>query len=669
METETRYHTTTATVTSCDRWHRHCGPHVVTLTKTEIYPTTLYCRHGCPPRQKTVTRPVAVTQTVVDFEVITIESTCTKTQTETQYYPVPVPCHRHPCPPKPETTTITKFFPKKIPYPCVVTKQITVTKKDPHICTYTETKFKFHEQPQLRCHRRPCEPTTVTETLIETVTHACIKTKHVPVSTTIPITKTIIKPIPVKCTVTELETVRETVTCRAKTCPITLTKVVTRTKVQPCIVKETDVVTKKFPIPIPQPFPVKYTYTTTETQIREIPVTCIKNPCPKTKTSTVTDYLTRTVVKPYIQREIEVLTKVEPVPLIIKEKETKWCTVTETATKLRAVPVKCPQKPCDPSTVTEYIPVVKTKACTRKETETEVVFKTKHHHHVHHETAVKTETKYHHHLIKETATAVVTKLKHHHHLFTTTKYTVCKVTETEVVTHTRSKFCKISCPPKTSTEVRTLTKTKPCVVTETLPVPYPVPKPYPYTMEVPVPYPVPVPMEKKVPVPCKEVPCPPPPSCNQKPCPAPPVGPCYEDKDCYPPPQPKRAKQWSNKRCDDDQCPPPPPIFKTQVRQCDVHGVILHFDENGLLRDQLNRIGYIADNFQFQFDLPVQSGGYGEKEFGEYKDPNTKDKLLTWRGSPDFYKCQSGNFDNLYSQSIGDQCRVTRIMIFHCVVG
>jgi hypothetical protein len=74
----------------------------------------------------------------------------------------------------------------------------------------------------------------------------------------------------------------------------------------------------------------------------------------------------------------------------------------------------------------------------------------------------------------------------------------------------------------------------------------------------------------------------------------------------------------------------------------------------------------MADNFQFQFDLPVQSGGYGEKDFGQHKDPNTGDIVLTWRGSPDFFRCRSGIFDNLYSQSVGGQCKVTRIMIFPC---
>ena len=639
VETETRFHTTTATVTSCDRWHRHCRPHVVTLTETKVFPTTIYCRHDCPPRHKTITCPAKVTKTVVDFEVVTIESICTKVETETQYHQVPVPCHPHPCPPKPETTTVTKFLLKTIPYPCVITKEGTVTKKAPQVCTYIETRFKFHEQPQLQCHRRPCGPKTVTETLIETVTRACIKTKHVLVPTTIPIIKPIIKPIPVKCTVTELETVRETVTCRAKPCPPkTLTKVITHTKVQPCVVKQTDIVTKKVPIPIPQPFPIECTYTTTETQIRKVPVTCTKYPCPKTKTSTMTNYVTRTVVTPSIQRETEVVTKVKPVPVIIKEKEfitttthvpviktvPVMCTVTEIKTKIRGVPGKCTRHPCKVESVTEYIPVEVLRTCTETET--------------------------------------VTRRKP----FPVKEW--CTVTETEVITHTRSKFCIISCPPKTSTEILTLTKMKLCVVTETLPVPYPVPTPYPYTKEVPVPYPVPVPVEKKVPVPCKEIQCPPRPPCRQKPCPAPQVGLCYEDKTCYPSPQPKPGKQRANKRWDDDQCPPPPSVFKTEVRECDVHGVILHFDRNGLLRDQLNRIGYIADNFQFQFDLPVQSGGYGEKEFGKYKDPKTGDIFLTWRGSPDFYKCRSGNFDNLYSQSIGAQCKVTRIMIFRCVV-
>ena len=101
---------------------------------------------------------------------------------------------------------------------------------------------------------------------------------------------------------------------------------------------------------------------------------------------------------------------------------------------------------------------------------------------------------------------------------------------------------------------------------------------------------------------------------------------------------------------------------------CAPDGVVLRFDRNGLLRDQLNRIGYVADNFQFQFDLPIQAGGFGEKEFGEYTNPNTGDVFLTWRGNADFYKCLSGSFSNLYTQSIAPYCEVTKIMLYHCEV-
>ena len=63
----------------------------------------------------------------------------------------------------------------------------------------------------------------------------------------------------------------------------------------------------------------------------------------------------------------------------------------------------------------------------------------------------------------------------------------------------------------------------------------------------------------------------------------------------------------------------------------------------------------------------MQVGGFGERDFSEYADPRTGDIFLTWRGRSDFYKCRSGNFENLYSQSIAPHCEVTKIMIFRCV--
>ena len=657
----------------------HYGPHGEICDTVTCWRTTTTTNLDTT----TTTEYDVSTTTTTDYEYIRIHHICTRTETETEYQTIQVPCHARHCPPKPLTTTVTRFIPKDVLYPCLVTEKVTVSKNPHDYCTYFETTLNTIEIPDTQCLVRPCPPKPIIETITETVTRPCVKIKPYPVPA--PTTTT----VPVMCTKTEIEVVTKTVTCRKKPCPQkTFTETVTHTKVQSCVVKETetDTVTKKIPVEIPvtviepRPFPVRCTYTTTETEIRTISVTCTKYPCPKTKT--VTDYLTKTVVKPCIQKETDTVTKVKPFPVVIKEtslvttteissvkvpvkvlctvtetetkvrrlpgttvteyvpvkvtricRETETetatvtelkhypviqvCTVTETATKLRIVPVKCPAPPCESSTITEYIPVTKTKKCIQKQTET----------------------------------AVVTTTKHHHHVHTTTLQTVCTVTDTEVLTSTISKYCLVPCPPKTTTLTNTITRTKPCVITETLPIPYPIPKPYPYT----------------VPVPCREVPCSAPPACDEYPCPPPPEGPCYEDWPCYPEPRNGYRAPAKRSNPDDGQNPVPLNVFQAfNVRHCDAEGVILHFDSNGLLRDQLNRIGYIADNFQFQFDLPVQSGGYGEKDFGKYKDPKTGDILLTWRGSQDFYRCRSGIFDNLYSQSIGGQCNVTQIMIFPC---
>ncbi|KAF1350221.1 hypothetical protein BDV97DRAFT_185067 [Delphinella strobiligena] len=52
--------------------------------------------------------------------------------------------------------------------------------------------------------------------------------------------------------------------------------------------------------------------------------------------------------------------------------------------------------------------------------------------------------------------------------------------------------------------------------------------------------------------------------------------------------------------------------------------------ENGVLLDAQSRVGYIASNYQFQFDNPVQAGY--------------------------IYDCLSGTFYNLYDESTGAQC-------------
>ena len=60
--------------------------------------------------------------------------------------------------------------------------------------------------------------------------------------------------------------------------------------------------------------------------------------------------------------------------------------------------------------------------------------------------------------------------------------------------------------------------------------------------------------------------------------------------------------------------------------------------ENGVLRDSQGRQGYIADNYQFQFDAPPQITPYAVSGFAACSDGN-----LSLNGSPVFYQCRSGD--------------------------
>jgi len=85
---------------------------------------------------------------------------------------------------------------------------------------------------------------------------------------------------------------------------------------------------------------------------------------------------------------------------------------------------------------------------------------------------------------------------------------------------------------------------------------------------------------------------------------------------------------------------------------------------NGTLKDQNGRFGYIAGgNNQFQFDNPVQAGGYGETDFSICANGT-----LAFRGSTDFWKCDSGaGFYNLYNAEISpDACQPAKFLAIAC---
>lgn len=83
-------------------------------------------------------------------------------------------------------------------------------------------------------------------------------------------------------------------------------------------------------------------------------------------------------------------------------------------------------------------------------------------------------------------------------------------------------------------------------------------------------------------------------------------------------------------------------------RQADTLQLTLN---GGVLKDALNRIGYIASNRQFQFDGPPQAGAIFTSGFSVCGNGT-----LALGGSAIWWSCLSGDFSNLYDQSQGAQC-------------
>ena len=79
------------------------------------------------------------------------------------------------------------------------------------------------------------------------------------------------------------------------------------------------------------------------------------------------------------------------------------------------------------------------------------------------------------------------------------------------------------------------------------------------------------------------------------------------------------------------------------------------------MKDASDRSGYIADNFQFQFDGPPQAGAIYTGGFSVCGNGS-----LALGGSAIFYQCLSGDFYNLYDRSWAPQCDPILISILPC---
>ena len=84
---------------------------------------------------------------------------------------------------------------------------------------------------------------------------------------------------------------------------------------------------------------------------------------------------------------------------------------------------------------------------------------------------------------------------------------------------------------------------------------------------------------------------------------------------------------------------------------CKTNGTLALTLAGSVLKDAKGRTGYIASNFQFQFDDPPQAGALITAGFSVCSNGS-----LALGGSNVFYQCLSGNFYNLYDRSWAAQC-------------
>ncbi|KAI1856915.1 hypothetical protein JX265_000733 [Neoarthrinium moseri] len=95
--------------------------------------------------------------------------------------------------------------------------------------------------------------------------------------------------------------------------------------------------------------------------------------------------------------------------------------------------------------------------------------------------------------------------------------------------------------------------------------------------------------------------------------------------------------------------------------ECGSNGVLVMSLKDGQTYDSLDRTGYIASNYQFQFDGPPQAGALYTSGFSVCED-----NLLALGSNKTFYRCLSGDFYNLYNAHWAEQCEPVSIIALPC---
>jgi hypothetical protein len=100
---------------------------------------------------------------------------------------------------------------------------------------------------------------------------------------------------------------------------------------------------------------------------------------------------------------------------------------------------------------------------------------------------------------------------------------------------------------------------------------------------------------------------------------------------------------------------------RRQDRACSSTGILVAALSDGVIKDAQDRTGYIASNYQFQFDAPPQAGAIYTAGFSVCGNGS-----LMLGDSSVFYKCLSGDFFNLYDRNWAAQCSPVEISVLPC---
>jgi len=97
-----------------------------------------------------------------------------------------------------------------------------------------------------------------------------------------------------------------------------------------------------------------------------------------------------------------------------------------------------------------------------------------------------------------------------------------------------------------------------------------------------------------------------------------------------------------------------------KLMACAKDGTLALTLKSGTLLDNKGRTGYIAANYQFQFDAPAQTGAIYTSGFSVCGNGS-----LALGGSAVFYQCLSGDFYNLYDRYWAPQCEPVTISVIN----